>query len=91
MSLPEPFIKICSLREPHQAGFAVAAGSDAVGLIFATARRHVTVDRAIEIVAELRRLDGKHRLVVVGVFVDQPADEVNSTADRVGLDVVQLQ
>ena len=91
MSLPEPFIKICSLREPHQAEFAVAAGADAVGLIFATARRQVTVDRATEIVGELRRLDRKRRLLVVGVFVDQPADEVNSTADRVGLDVVQLQ
>ena len=90
MTLPEPFIKICSLREPHQAEFAVSAGADAVGLIFATARRRVTVERAQEIVRELRRLDRDGRVLVVGVFVDQPADEVNGIVDRVGLDLVQL-
>ncbi len=51
MRLPEPFIKICSLREPHQAEFAVAAGASAIGLIFAEARRRVTIERAIDIVA----------------------------------------
>jgi len=90
MRLPEPFIKICSLREPQQAEFAVAAGASAVGLIFAEARRQVTVDRAVEIVRELRRLDGDQPFLVVGVFVDQAADEINGVAERVGLDLVQL-
>lgn len=90
MILPEPFIKICSLREPHQAEFAVSAGAGAVGLVFAAARRQVTVERAMDIVRELRRLDRDGRPSVVGVFVDQPSDEVNRIADRVGLDLVQL-
>ena len=90
MTLPHPFIKICSLREPHQAEFAVAAGASAVGFIFADARRRVTVDHAREIVGELRRLDADGRILAVGVFVDQSADEVNRTADAVGLNVVQL-
>lgn len=87
---PESFVKICSLREPHQAEFAAAAGASAVGLIFAEARRRVTVERAREIVGELRRLDSRRRVLVVGVFVDQAVDEVNRVADQVGLDLVQL-
>lgn len=88
--LPKPLVKICSLREPHQAEFAVAAGADAIGLIFAEARRRVTVERAVDIVRELRRLDGAGRMLVVGVFVDQAVDDVNRIADHVELDVVQL-
>lgn len=88
--LPGPLVKICSLREPHQAEFAVAAGADAIGLIFVEARRQVTVERAVEIVREVRRLDADGKLLVVGVFVDQAVDDVNRIADHVGLDVVQL-
>lgn len=90
MRLPEPFVKICSLREPGQAEFAVAAGASAIGLIFAGASRQVTVERAVEIATELRRLDRSAPLLVVGVFVDQPMDDVNRITDRVGLDLVQL-
>ena len=90
MNLPEALIKICSLRQPQQAEFAVAAGADAVGLIFADARRQVTVERAREIVAELRRLEQDGPVLVFGVFLNQPLIEVNHVADRVELDVVQL-
>lgn len=90
MSLAFPLVKICSLGEPGQAEFAVAAGADAVGLIFAEARRRVTTERAIEIVTELQRLEAPRRITLIGVFVDQAADEINRIAALVGLDVVQL-
>lgn len=85
-----PLVKICSLREPAHAEFAVAAGADAIGLIFAEARRKVTMERAVEIVSELRRTQGSKDVVVVGVFVGQSADEINRIADLVELDVAQL-
>ena len=88
--LPDPLVKICSLREPRQAEFAVAAGADAVGLIFAEARRRVSVDLAVEIVDEVRRLQDGRALVIVGVFVDQSADAINRISEVVGLDFVQL-
>lgn len=88
--LPDPFIKIDGFRESHQAEFAVSAGASAVGLIFADARRRVTVERAREIVGKLRRLDGHGATLVVGVFVEQGPDEVNRVAELVGLDAVQL-
>ena len=88
--LTNPFIKIDGFREPHQAEFAVSAGASAAGLIFADARRRVTVERAMEFAGELRRLDGPDATLLIGVFVDQGPDEVNQVADRVGLDVVQL-
>lgn len=90
MILPSPFVKICSLREPAQAEYAVAAGADAIGLIFASARRKVSIDTATRIVRELRTLDPGMRIRAVGVFVDQHSDEINRVADAVGLDVVQL-
>ena len=38
----------------------------------------------------LERLLARKRPLVVGVFADQPIDEVNEIADEVGLDLVQL-
>jgi phosphoribosylanthranilate isomerase len=38
----------------------------------------------------LERLLARKRPLVVGVFANQPIDEVNETADEVGLDLVQL-
>jgi phosphoribosylanthranilate isomerase len=83
-------VKICSLREVKQAEYVVAAGADLFGLIFAESRRQVDPQIASAIVAESRSLAGEASLRSVGVFVDQDVDQINRTADIVGLDFVQL-
>jgi phosphoribosylanthranilate isomerase len=84
-------VKICGLREIAHARFVVDAGADLFGLIFAPARRQVTVERATEIVEEVRALSPAGSPLAIGVFVDAAAGQINHVARSVGLDLVQLQ
>ena len=82
-------VKVCGNRSAADLVGAAQAGADLVGIIFADARRRVPVEEARRIVRELRdQITDPPQ--VVGVFVDQPEEEVNRTADVVGLDMVQL-
>lgn len=79
-------VKICGVTRPEDAEAAVAAGADWIGLNFwPRSRRHVTVERALEIVAAIPG-DVKR----VGVFVNAAAPHVGDVAARVGLDLVQM-
>ncbi|MEX2430468.1 MAG: phosphoribosylanthranilate isomerase [Dehalococcoidia bacterium] len=81
-------VKICGFQTPEAAAVAAEAGADAVGLVFVpTARRRVTVVQAEAIVGTLRSRGLKE---VVGMFADQPAQEVNMIAEGLKLDAVQL-
>ncbi len=82
-------IKMCGNRSGTDLVNAANAGADLLGIIFADAWRRVSVDHAREMVATLRD-EADNVPPVVGVFVDQPVDEVNATADKVGLDMIQL-
>ncbi len=83
--------KICGLRDAANALVAADAGADFVGFNFVPGvRRRIPVEDARAAIDELRqRCDGTPPRVV-GLFADQPADEVNSTVDACGLDLVQL-
>lgn len=83
-------VKLCSLRQIAHAEYVVAAGANLFGLNFAEARRKVDIETARNIVAEARTLETATHIQSVGVFVDQPVDEINRIADIVGLDLVQL-
>jgi phosphoribosylanthranilate isomerase len=84
-------LKICGLRDADNAVKAAEAGADFLGFIFVPgARRRVSVDRARAIVEEYRCRHGSGGPRLVGLFADQPADEVDRTARRVGLDLAQL-
>ncbi|MEI6667942.1 MAG: phosphoribosylanthranilate isomerase [Acidobacteriota bacterium] len=79
-------IKICGLTTREDAELAVDLGADAVGFVFwPGSPRAITPDRAADIVATLPRL-----VTAVGVFVNQPADQVGRIADHVKLGAVQL-
>jgi phosphoribosylanthranilate isomerase len=81
-------IKICGISNIEEARACTDFGADYIGLVFAPSRRQVSLEKAINIV---RSLDSaKIRPAVVGVFVNQPVNEVNSISSCVGLDIVQL-
>lgn len=86
-----PTAKLCGLRNADDARAAVAAGADMVGMVLAPSRRRVTIDEARAIVdATLDAEQGSHRVVTVGVFVDEPAEVIEAVARSVGVDLVQL-
>jgi phosphoribosylanthranilate isomerase len=79
-------VKICGITTVEDALMAVHAGADALGFVFfEKSPRHVTPDRAVGIIAAIPPF-----VQVVGLFVNAPLDLVNATADRCGLDIIQL-
>jgi phosphoribosylanthranilate isomerase len=78
-------IKFCGLTRPEDATFAASVGASYAGVIFAGGPRMLTLERAKDVLAgvpaDVRR---------VGVFADQPEDEIGEIAHSLGLTVVQL-
>ncbi|HSW98064.1 MAG TPA: phosphoribosylanthranilate isomerase [Candidatus Saccharimonadales bacterium] len=81
-------IKICGIRSLESAEIALNAGADFLGFNFIpTSKRYISPEKAKEIIDQLRI--GRY-VVVVGVFQNQSVTEVNTIAESVGLDFVQL-
>ena len=78
-------VKICGICDVDSALAAVEAGADLLGFQFCESKRKITPDDAVKILDELP--DGP---ALVGVFMDQSPSEVNSIAEFLGLDIVQL-
>ncbi|MDA1348453.1 MAG: phosphoribosylanthranilate isomerase [Chloroflexi bacterium] len=83
--------KICGLRELDHALVAADSGADFIGFNFVPGvRRQVTPEHAEAVIKEFRRLRGVGPPQVVGLFANQPVDEVNRIAGQCGLDLAQL-
>ena len=79
-------VKICGVTSTEDATMAADAGATHIGMIFAESSPRKVGEQASDI-AEAAR-DGGAK--VVGVFQDQESGFVRETADKLGLDAVQL-
>ena len=83
-------VKICGIGNANDACVAAEAGADFIGMVFVPERhRRITPDDAREIVDAVRSLDGPSPRMV-GLFADQPLEEVNDVIAHCALDTVQL-
>jgi phosphoribosylanthranilate isomerase len=79
-------VKICGITRPEDAELAVSLGAWALGFIlWPQSKRAADPAVAAGIARQLRR-----RAELVGVFVNQPLDEIERYADAIGLSYVQL-
>ncbi len=79
------WIKICANTSLADAMIAAEAGADAVGFVFASSPRRVTVEQAAAIVRELPA-----EIEKIGVFVNATLDEIAATVEAAGLTGAQL-
>lgn len=80
------YVKICGLQTPETVAAAFEAGADALGFIFAPGSpRTITPGRAAELIAAVPA-----GVETVGVFRNQPIEEVVASAHVAGVSTVQL-
>jgi phosphoribosylanthranilate isomerase len=79
-------VKICGNTNYEDARLAIDLGADYLGFIFVpNTKRVLSVDKAAEVLSKLR--DFKN---IVGVFCNQPKQEVETIAQRLGLKFLQF-
>jgi phosphoribosylanthranilate isomerase len=78
-------VKICGICDAAGAEIATECGADLLGFHFCSSDRRVTPEAAKAIIDGLAV-----RPKIVGVFLDQPEDEVRQIADFLALDLLQL-
>jgi phosphoribosylanthranilate isomerase len=84
--IPRPLVKFCGMTDKDDVAYAADLGAAAVGFVFwKGSQRYVTPTRARELAHSLPAF-----VVPVGVFVDEPIDEVKKIVEFVGLGAVQL-
>ena len=84
-------VKICSVQEAEHILAAAEAGANFVGLNFVPGvRRRLPEDKAKEMVKEFRGKYNRTGPRLVGIFVDQPLDEVDRILQECDLDMAQL-
>jgi phosphoribosylanthranilate isomerase len=79
-------VKICGITRVEDARAAIAAGCDAIGLVFySPSARHVNLETAAEIVAGIPPF-----VSAVGLFVDAEPEQINAVLTHVRLDMLQF-
>jgi phosphoribosylanthranilate isomerase len=78
-------VKICGIQQLDAAMWAVEAGADAVGFVFADSKRRITLEKAAAISDSL-----PVGILRIGVFVNASKEELQNAVEKVNLDYVQL-
>ena len=78
-------IKVCGVTSVPDALHAAEAGADYIGLIFARSPRRIDTKKARDIVSALSK-----DVESVGVFMNQPLEEVRKTLQSTGIRIAQL-
>ncbi|MGM9926167.1 MAG: phosphoribosylanthranilate isomerase [Bacillus sp. (in: firmicutes)] len=78
-------VKICGITDTETALYAVGAGADAIGFVFAPSRRQIAPQTAKAIIEKLPQHVEK-----VGVFVNEQPGMVEAIAEMCGLTMIQL-
>lgn len=78
-------IKICGNTRKEDVDLAVELGVDLVGFIFGPSKRHISVEDARPMVADV-----PHTVERVGVFVDEPAETIAGAIEACDLTAVQI-
>lgn len=79
-------IKICGITREQDLAAAVEAGADALGFVFyVSSPRHVTPERAAQLVAQVPAFVSK-----VGLFVNETAETVRAVLAQAPLDLLQF-
>src|SRR5690625_139262 len=79
-------VKICGMQTLEDAEYAIEAGADFIGFVFAPSKRQITFEQAADII---KKLDAGHTKTV-GVFVNPTAEEVEKALEETGLDYIQF-
>lgn len=82
-------IKFCGLTRAADAALGAALGAGYLGVIFTDSPRRVDADGALGVFRPIRTL-AEGRPKQVGVFGREKLSTIARTAERVGLDIVQL-
>lgn len=81
------FIKFCGFTRPKDVEFAATLPVSAVGFIFhPPSKRNISPEKA----SELGNIARKAGIQTVGVFVQQPAQEIRNIAQTAKLDMLQI-
>jgi phosphoribosylanthranilate isomerase len=82
-----PYIKICGIKDPKTAYYAIKFGAHYIGLIFhPPSPRYVDVYQAKKIAHVVKKHSGEP----VGVFVNQTQNEIIEICEKTQLNIVQL-
>ena len=79
-------VKVCGVTSVGDAAMCLNAGVDAIGLNFWPGSVRRCEEKVAQAIAQLPRA----KALLVGVFVNEQADEIRRLIDSVGLDCVQL-
>jgi phosphoribosylanthranilate isomerase len=84
-------VKICGISDAATARVAVEAGADYIGIVFYPgSHRYVEPARAREIADAARSAADGRGVNVVGLFVNEPLEDVLAVREMAQLDIIQL-